>query len=281
MTVYIDSLFLTNFFMDSVIISITAIMRRKKLKTKRILTASTLSALYGTLIFFPDLSFLYSSIMKLIFSFIPVIVAFKASTIKDVFISWAFFIFITAATGGIIFLISSFNEFGNIMHTMVSNCVMYMNISPLILFAGSVVLYTFMEVYRRGCIKNFMNSDMIVNFSFLYMGEWYAATGLIDTGCELREPLTNAPCIILERSVMGNTPVSGNKLKIKTVAGEETVDFILPETFECTDKEIAWDCVVVLCDRHLSDSGRYNALINPDGICCYKNKTFEGCRNEI
>ena len=115
------------------------------------------------------------------------------------------------------------------------------------------------------------------------MGKEYTVKGLIDTGCELREPLSGAPCIIVEKWVFEDIVLSGSKIKINTASGEAVLDMILPDRFECNVKgtEILWDCVVVLCDNKLSDSGMYNALINPDAIGCSKNKISKRCKDEV
>ena len=268
MTVYIDSLFMTNFFMNSIIIFITSVMRRKQITALRLFIGALVSALYGTLIFFPELSFMYSAALKIIFSAVTVLIVMGGRGLRDFLISWMMFWFITVAAGGAVFAVSTLTDFGNIMQTMISNCVMYVQISPFILLGGCGVLYLLTEVYRRACIKNFTSDKFIVNLSVEYMGDVFEITGLVDTGCELTEPLSGAPVIVAERKYFRGIPESGSLIEINTASGEGTLELIFPEKISCesSDVDIVYDTVIALTDSRLSEYNVYNAVINPAAL---------------
>lgn len=268
MTVYIDSLFMTNIFMDSIIIFITTVMRRKQITALRLFIGALVSALYGTLIFFPELSFIYSAGLKIVFSAVPVLIVMGGRGFKDFLISWAMFWFITAAAGGAVFAVSTLTDFGAAMQTMISNCVMYVQISPFILLGGCIILYILAEIYRRTCIKSFTADKFIVNLSVGYMGNSFEITGLVDTGCELTEPLSGAPVIVAERRCFRGIPESGSLIEINTASGAGTLELIFPEKISCVsgDVNIEYDTVIALTDSRMSEYNVYNAVINPAAL---------------
>lgn len=279
MTVYIDSLFMSNLFMDSVIIFIVSVMRRRAISTKRLFVASAVSALYGSLIFFPDLAFIYGALAKIIFSVIPVIIAIKPKGIKDFLVSFAVFWLITTALGGIIFAISTMSDFGFAMQTMTSNFVMYTAMSPLVMLVGCVLLYILTEIYRRMCIKTFTTDEMIVELDVKYEGKSFALTALIDTGCELYEPLSCAPMIVAEKSVFTGIVEPISYIKISTASGEGKLKMILPDSVICKNNkyEFSADTAIALTEEKISDYGVYNAVINPAALNYISNKSNVRC----
>ena len=76
-TVYIDVLFLLNLIIDYLVISSVAFILNKKSNTLKFLIASTIGAIYSTIIFFPQLKILSIVVFKLLISLIIVFVAFK------------------------------------------------------------------------------------------------------------------------------------------------------------------------------------------------------------
>lgn len=265
MTVYIDSLFFTNFFMDTAIFVIISMLRRQRASTVRIFLGSSLSALYGTLIFFPNLSFLYSIAAKAAASAMFVAVVFGIHTIRAFIRSLAAFWFISAAAGGVIFAASTMTSLGNVMQTMMSNGVMYVNISPFLLGGGCAALYALAEIYRRMCAKSVMCESAILDIEVTYLGGVYNIRGLIDTGCSLTEPLSGAPAIVAERRVFCDIPKPQMQMPVNTAGGSCMLDFILPEKLVCTNKRysMARDAVIVLTENRFSSDGLYNAVINP------------------
>ncbi len=268
MTVYIDSLFMTNLFMDFIIVFIMCIMRRKTIVPVRLLLASAVSALYGTLFFFPSLSFIYGAVFKIFFSVIPVLISGKLKGIKDFFVSLSVFWIITGACGGIIFAISTMSNFGYVMQTMVSNCIMYVNISPITLGIGCALLFVLAECWRRNFIKAFTADKLIIELEAEFMGHRFRFAGLIDTGCELIEPLSGAPVIVAEKGIFKSIPLPDAQIKVVTASGEGSLRMLLPDVIKSKDEKYRFsrDIVIAVTDSRLSDYGIYEAIINPAAV---------------
>lgn len=281
MTVYIDSLFLVNLFMDTVILFIVSLLVCAEVSGKRIFFGAVLSAVYGAVMVFPRLAFLYGAVFKLIMSGILVFAAFGRCGVRRFLRIWAVFWLVSAAAGGIIFAMSVFTDFGTVMQTSAVNCVLYMNISPLLLAAACAALYVLIEVYRRMCIRNFSRERIILKLNVSYLGKDYSLKGLIDTGCELTEPLSGAPVIIADKRIFCGIPESGYRLCADTVSGRSSLGYIIPDRIDSADDNIKIETgtIVALSEIRLSNNGLYNALINPiavnDAACGGKK-----CRTE-
>lgn len=267
MTIYIDSLFLTNFFMDSVILFITAIMCGFAIKPVRVFLVGGLSAVYGIFVFFPHLSFAYSALLRVGAAALFVYAAFGKSGYLRSFLT---FMLVSVSMAGILLLLTQFTDFGVILGSAVSNCIMYMNVNPILMLFGCIALYFLMEVYRRMCIKNFTCDSLLVDFLLFYGGKSYKLTGLIDTGCELFEPLSGSPVIVADKKFFKDIENSEIKIYISTASGKCGLDMLLPEKIVSVGEwEIVPNVVLALSDNGFENE-RYNALINP--AACRKIK---------
>lgn len=117
-------------------------------------------------------------------------------------------------------------------------------------------------------IKNFSTSRIRLTLKVLYIGREYTLTGLIDTGCELTEPLSGKPVIVADSTVFKDIPVPLSEIAVKTAAGTAKLKLILPDSIVCMSDEYIIDrkTPVVLSEGSLCRDGLYNAVINPSAL---------------
>lgn len=268
MTVYIDSLFLTNFFMDSAILFSVYIFRRRRDSVWRILAGAVISAIYGTMIFFPVISFVYSVAGKLFVSAIIVLAAFRVYGVRDYINTWLMFWISSVICGGTILAISVFSDFGSVMQTTISNCVMYIKLNPILLIFGSVLLYFFINFYRRACIRNFSKDKIFLNLKVVYEKNEYSFTALIDTGCDLCDPLSGEPVIVAEKKIFKNIAYARDRICVETASGRGILPLIFPEKIECYNRvyKIRDKTAIALSDNRFSYDGLYDAVVNPFAV---------------
>lgn len=280
MTLYVDSLFLMNFFMDTMILFAVAVLRRRRERLGRIFLSATLSALYGALMFFPSLSFLYGAILKIIFSAIIVAIAFGAEGVRDFLSSFGAFWLATLVCGGIVLAISVFTDFGLAMQTAVSNCIMYVNLNPFALLISCGVLYLLIELHRRLCIRSFSREKILLKLNVGYMGRVCRLTALIDTGCELTEPIRSTPMLVAEKKMFKGISPPNEFVYVNTATGVGRLQIISPDFIECDDRRysIKNGTMIALSDTSFTYDGLYNSIINPDATVetelCYKSQNM-------
>ncbi len=195
--VYIDMLFLMNFFMDTLVLLGTAFLIKKSLCLWRIALGSSLSAFYSTVMFFPQISFLYSIVFKAVFLFFSVWIAFPASTLKALFKNTLMFFASNLIFGGIIFFLIFATDFGTAMNTFVSNGEIYFDISSKTLIFSIILAY--LVIYAISFIKkeNIVTSRKQVDITVSFENRTVSFKALCDTGCTLCDPISGFPAIIL------------------------------------------------------------------------------------
>ena len=82
MTIYLDVVLLENLIMNSIIVYVTAIITKAKIKHIRIILASLIGAIYSILSYISKLPIFSNLFIKIILSIIMVYVAFNPKEIK-------------------------------------------------------------------------------------------------------------------------------------------------------------------------------------------------------
>lgn len=270
MTIYIDSLFLVNFFMDSVILFCVQLFLKRCVRMYKILIGAVISAVYGAFVFFKELSFLYGAVQLGLVSLAVLVLVFgRQRFLKTAAVFWA----VTFIAGGGIYALMILTDFGQVTGAVLSGTALYMDINPFILLAGTAILYILQGSFRRSMIRSFSRERVLLDINIKYMGRQFKIRGLIDTGCCLTEPLSGDGVIIAERRMFGNIPEPTHEIMTDTATGSETMKLIFPdEVWGDNGKfSICRKTPVVLCERRLSADGMYSAIVNPDAVEDAKN----------
>ncbi|SES64823.1 sporulation factor SpoIIGA. Unknown type peptidase. MEROPS family U04 [Natronincola peptidivorans] len=195
MVVYAEYVFLENFIMNFVILSLTAKFGKYPTKKIKLLIASSISALYAFIIFFPSLHFLFSIIMKIACSMIIIVLAFTPYSFKDFFRLLGVFYLITLIFGGAGFAIFYFSNFNGI----ISNGIFYItNISIKNIFIACGVGYILINFCWGYIQKQFSKEKILMQVKIEIEGTTAEVIGMVDTGNSLKDPISHYPVIIVE-----------------------------------------------------------------------------------
>lgn len=195
--VYIDMLFMLNFIMNSAVIFATAVLLQKEFRIFRLLAVSSASAIYSTVMFFPQISFLYSAVIKLFFWLITAFAAFPEKRLAPLFRNTLTYLAANLIFGGTMFFLIFFTGFGTTVGSVVSNGEIYLDISFSTLLASAFFAYCI--IYTLSYIKtqNIKSKNLTVGITIFFCGNSISATALCDTGCTLSDPITSYPAIII------------------------------------------------------------------------------------
>ncbi|NLC38248.1 MAG: sigma-E processing peptidase SpoIIGA [Clostridia bacterium] len=201
--IYIDVVFGVNFLMDFLILWSVARFGRFRTNWLRLLVAALLGSFYLLIILlFPKPGFLGTIGVKLLVSLIMILLAFPWHSLKLFFQALACFYFISfmvggAMLGGICFLQGSIwpGEFlqGVFFFTSIPSAWLLAGLASLFLFgclASSLI--------KKGLFRKLYLVSMVVCFG----EKRIAARSLVDTGNQLRDPLTRCPVVIMEYSLL-------------------------------------------------------------------------------
>lgn len=191
MEIYVDVLFLTNFFADFVLLSLTAEIMSVKVRRRRILFASAVGAAASVVFFAFD--FDCAGIFSVLFAFAMSAAVFCPCGAWELTKCALAFFVCSAAAGGAIY--ADMRLFGG---GMIKNGVFYAS-SPRLtaVFSG---MYFFAKAFSAK-IKG-RASGRILPTVVEYNGKSVSLWGFVDTGNRLIDPISRKPVVLAEDKLL-------------------------------------------------------------------------------
>lgn len=196
MTIYLDIVLLENFILNYIIILSTSIISKEEINFVRIVLSSFIGGIFAIVSYIIELPMFGSFVMKIIISVIMMIVAFQKYKYKSLIKILIFFYLVSFTFGGIAFMLLFFINPQNI----VMNKNGFVGIYPLkvTVFAGGIGFIIISIVTQ--IIKTRINrNNIICELEIFYNGKCQKIKTMLDTGNLLKEPISNADVIIVEK----------------------------------------------------------------------------------
>lgn len=206
MVVYLDLIFLMNFAIDGCLLLLTAWFRKRKVVIWRLLLSAGVGASYVVMMFMPALSFLFTFLVKFLFSVVMLWIAFGFVSLQSYIRNLgAFYIVNFAAAGGILgihYLLQSSGELWNgIWYTATGGMGFSLEIGTLF----TLVVFTLVLLWFRMVVAGRRRQENLSSYYAEVLIELeqtrISCTGLIDTGNQLRDPLSRLPVMVTEMSL--------------------------------------------------------------------------------
>ena len=207
MELYLDIVLIENFIVDLFLLIISFNVMRIKVSNKRLIMGATIGALYTIVMIVEKLKFFSNIIFQLSAAFFIVIMSVGIRRWKIAIKSWIVFLFSSFILGGICYYLCQ-KELG---YSFVSGTHLNEFSSKNILISLMIV---YISVERKLSLlkeKSFI-SNFIFRIEIDIDNKKYVARGFLDTGNELREPVTNLPCILVEREVINDLDIPKDKV---------------------------------------------------------------------
>lgn len=202
-TVYLDVVFFINFFMDFVLLWATAKFGQVRTSWRRMAAGAFVGACYSLALLVPALHNLLAFSAKILFSFVMVLIAFPRLKAKKFFQVMGYFYLVAFTMGGAMvgamYLMSRDQDFFGIMNGIY---VFFSNVKYTWLVAAVAGAFVLVK-YGVGFVKrNFLFSFFRVPVIVKFEGRTISTKALVDTGNQLKDPLTQKPVMILEFEVL-------------------------------------------------------------------------------
>lgn len=282
--VYIDILFLINFLMNSVIIYSTSIILKQHLHIFRLALSASILAIYAAVMFFPQLSVIYSVFFKVLILFLAVLIAFPTKKIIALAKSTVVFFASNLVFGGMTFALIFFTDFGLATGAVISNGEIYLNISTGTLAFSAALAYV--VVYILSYIRKniFQHERLIMNLRITFEEKTITVKALADTGCMAIDPITRVQAIILNHeaakqlvleeyfnAINRNFSGQGDEKYIKiyrvipykTIGSSGIMNAFVPDAVELNGKPIK-NVVIGIVKGSLSENSDFEAVFNPN-----------------
>lgn len=290
-TVYIDTLFLTNFITDLFLLCMTKKLCKVSSPIWRLICGACAGSIYAVFMFYPNISFVYSGAFRIIVSAVIVIISFKIKSGRGFLSLFSMFYLSSAALAGVTFAVFFCTDFGSKTGAAVSNGIFYIGINPLYLALGAAICYMALFAGEKIYTKRIEQHANMHTLSVTYGGKNVRIKGLIDTANAVSDPVTNTPVIICTTAsvktlfkgesfygrLCETELTDSDKLKVELVcdtpfrlvpyhALNSHADVMLafgPDALEIDGKKYEQNALVGLCRNALSQSAYYDALIHP------------------
>lgn len=286
MVIYIDVLFIVNLVINYFILLAVSHLLARNDKKIRLLLGAVLGSVYSCMMFFPQLDFLFSAILKLVLSITIVLLAFKVRNIRVFLKLIAYFYVISMLFGGIVFAVQ---QFFAPPAMVVKNGVAYLDISPILLILTSAGAYVVITLFSKMLHKKTQTQNLI-KVKITCNNNDVVLAALYDTGNDLRDAVSGSPVMIAEfRRVEKLLPPEAKEIfKTGNIVNEEVLELtnfknrfrlvpyssvgsvggLLPAfkpdkiTIDSQNNEIT-DILVAVTTKKLSTEGNFSALIGP------------------
>ena len=200
-TIYVDVLFLINLIMNYLMLLATARFTGAKASRGRIFLGAALGAIYAVFMFFPNLSFLYTAMVKVIFGAAVVGVTFgKLSPVRFLRLTVAFLGVSCAFAGMVIALEYLTDAAGGYFH--MRNGVAYVNVSFRLLLGAAGAAYAVAAVVMRRKGSKGLEETACRKVRITLFGKTAEIMALVDTGNRLQDPVTGRPVLVVQADRM-------------------------------------------------------------------------------
>lgn len=254
MTIYLDLLLFENFIFNFFIFYVAFKMLNYKLNFRRLSISCIISSFICTLIFL--------KLDSIFYLYVVIGISFLANLFLCIpKINFHYFI-----QSFLLLILISFLLFGSISFLKSRN----INVNYFHVMLVFVIIFVISDISKKYIKKNTFFTNYIFNVSFKYDGVKYSFKGFLDTGNELREPVTGLPVVIVETRCMpgifynekyyykipykvitGSTSYfQGVKVRnvcFKNDSHEFYTDIILCTTKICLDSEKRFDAILSRC----------------------------------
>ncbi len=199
MTIYIDVVLIENLIMNYIILLATGLILKIKIKHIRLIIGSLLGAIY-TIIGYMGILEIYSSfILKIILSIMIVYIAYYPQTLKKMWKELLFFYLTSFVFGGVAFSLIYIVK----PQEIIMKNGLFLGTYPLkTVILGAIVAFVIIITAFKIIKSKISKKDLICEITVEIEDKKISTNALIDTGNMLKEPITNTPVVVIERTLL-------------------------------------------------------------------------------
>ncbi len=196
--VYADVLFLINFCMDLLALSLSGLLLRAKRRRGRLLLASALGALYSVFSVFLTGSSLLSFALAVFSAVLICYIAYDFPSLRRFLGIFSAFFVLSFALGGAITAFYQFLSSVFLLDEISAGFAGRMTVFIVISSLAALILYLMQSVLERNTER------MVAEITVMLNGKSKTLTALLDSGNLLRDPAAGTPAIVLRVSSLAS-----------------------------------------------------------------------------
>ncbi|WP_368487729.1 sigma-E processing peptidase SpoIIGA [Clostridium sp. BJN0013] len=261
MVVFLDLVILVNLIVNFFLLYITGRTLKLMINLKRMFLGAFIGSIYTITLIYPCLSIFSAFYFKLIVALALVYISFGNKGIITNFKILCIFILYSMLLAGICIFIQ-YNRSSYINGTTIINFPYQWLFISLMIFYITIDRLVIYIKDRRDLFS------LVYEVDIIFKDKEKKVKAFLDTGNELREPATNLPVVIVEKSVFGNVNLeefSKFHIPYRVINGSsgKLLGF-KPDVIKINfGKEVKYrEVIIALCQDKLSQVGDYHALLS-------------------
>lgn len=199
MVIYMDMLFLENFILDFIILYVTGLISKNKIKFLKLIFGSALGAIYVVMYYFIKINVYSNIIIKLLLSIIMIYISFVPTNFKEMLKLTVFFYLTSFVFGGaalsVIYMLNS-------RRITIKNGILIGNYTIRTIFIGVVIACIVTIIAFKFVKAKFSKNDLFCNIIIKINNKQIKTKAMLDTGNFLKDPITNIPVVVVEYTVL-------------------------------------------------------------------------------
>ncbi|MDQ0206439.1 sigma-E processing peptidase SpoIIGA [Alkalicoccobacillus murimartini] len=258
MTIYLDLIWVLNYLIDYLLLLLTALVLKRRHTKVRFGLAALFASMIVFLMFTPVASWFYHPVTKLIYSAFIILIAFGYKRWTYYVQGLAMFYFVTFMTGGALFALHFFwqTELDLFSSGLRTETSIGSPVSWLLVVLGFPLVWYFSK-HRFDTIETkAVNFQQLAKVEISIGEHCFKMDGLIDSGNQLRDPITRVPVMIIEANLL------------EEAFGQDVVKAMLHLNMDDSSSNTQWlsDRLRIIPFRAVGQSQPFLAAIKPDEV---------------
>lgn len=270
--IYVDVLFIINFIIDYILLSVTSFFVKKTPKIFKMCLSASMGAVYSATVFFIPMSTFVSLPFSAAVAFLMVAIAFGVNKASLLLKNTAIFYLVCAVTAGFGFSLVFAGKAGT--NYAVNNGIFYADINAYTLLFIFIISVATIHIATGYIKKQKIKSGYLYTVTIEKDGRRVSDTALFDSGNFLTDPISQKSVVIAEwQSVSGL--FSENKITEAIVANPSDFLYIgckglgdvtgmyafTPDKISSSEMEFSDPVLIAVTEMSLDKEGSYRMLL--------------------
>lgn len=257
LTIYVDVLFVLNFFITYLLLMLTKALIKTTAKAYRLLLGALIGGLYSLIIFAPSLGIFSTVFGRLLISLIIVLTAFGFKRAAVFFKTAACFYFSNLIFLGVILAIWLTVKPESIL---INNDTVYFDIPAAVLLVLAMISYIISILIIK--LYNYtISKKEIYSLTIIKGNSEQHLFAFLDSGNRLTEPFSNYPVIIADKNKICFE--AERIIPYNTVGGEGMLKAFKPDKIIVSNGKKSFESDRVYVAMSNVDSKDFSAILNP------------------
>lgn len=257
--VYVDVLLFINTILTYAVLVTVEKLFKRSTRLWRLITSAFVGSLFSLLIFSGINSFLFSMAIKVISSLLITVIAFPFVGRREFFKTTLATVGVSVVYSGMFIL---FYQLVKPPNMLIMNDIVYFEFNPLVMIGFTAVIYLLITLFHKLFHERIKNT--VVDLNIAVNNQEISCIGKVDTGCNLTEPFSGSPVIIVDESLFRlDDTMPRRVIPYTSVGGSSILYAVKAEKVIIDHKPI--DKAVYIAVHRLNDQN-IQAIINSEII---------------